>query len=52
MADCVGPQAEKAATALKAGDVMLLENLRFHPQEEKGDETFSEQLSKLGDVYE
>ncbi|MHB8105650.1 MAG: phosphoglycerate kinase [Dehalococcoidales bacterium] len=49
--DCIGPEAEKAAVALKAGDVLLLENLRFHPEEEKGDEAFAKALASLGDVY-
>ena len=39
------------ATVLKPGEVLLLENLRFHPEEEKGDEAFSKALSTLGDVY-
>jgi phosphoglycerate kinase len=49
--DCVGEVAEKAAADLKAGQVLLLENLRFHKEEEKGDRDFSEKLSRLGDVY-
>ena len=49
--DCVGSEAEAAAADLKPGEVLLLENLRFHPEEEKGDEAFAEQLSKLGDIY-
>ncbi len=49
--DCVGEVAEKAAAGLKAGEVLLLENLRFHSEEEKGDKGFAEQLSKLGDIY-
>jgi phosphoglycerate kinase len=50
-ADCVGPAAEKAAADLKMGEVLLLENLRFHKAEEKGDTSFAEQLAKLGNVY-
>ncbi len=50
-AECIGPVAEKAAADLKPGEVLLLENLRFHKEEEKGDEAFAEKLSKLGDVY-
>lgn len=50
-ADCVGPQAEEAAAALKPGEVLLLENLRFHVEEEKGDTLFSQQLASLGDFY-
>jgi len=49
--DCIGDDAEQKAAALKPGDVLLLENLRFHKKEEKGDEAFAEKLSKLGDVY-
>ncbi len=49
--DCIGPEVEKAAASLKAGDILLLENLRFHPEEEKGDESFARALANLGDVY-
>ena len=49
--DCIGQQAIEKAAALKNGDVLLLENLRFYKEEEKGDEAFAEKLSKLGDVY-
>jgi len=49
--DCIGEPATKAAAALKPGQVLLLENLRFHKEEEKGDKSFAEQLAKLGDVY-
>ncbi len=49
--DCIGDDAAKKAAALKPGDVLLLENLRFYKEEEKGDEAFAEKLSKLGDVY-
>jgi phosphoglycerate kinase len=49
--DCIGEQAYLSASALKAGEVLLLENLRFYKEEEKGDESFAEKLSKLGDVY-
>ena len=49
--DCVGQVAEDAVAALKPGEVLLLENLRFHAEEEKGDEAFAERLSKLGDIY-
>lgn len=47
----VGEEAESAVSTLKMGEVLLLENLRFHKEEEKGDEGFAKQLSKLGDVY-
>jgi phosphoglycerate kinase len=49
--DCVGEQAYLEAKKLKPGEVLLLENLRFHPEEEKGDEGFAKKLSELGDVY-
>jgi len=49
--DCIGQEAIDKAAALKPGKVLLLENLRFYKQEEKGDEAFAEKLSKLGDVY-
>ncbi len=49
--DCIGPVAESAAANLQAGEVLLLENLRFYKEEEKGDKGFAEKLSKLGDVY-
>ncbi|MEH6704573.1 MAG: phosphoglycerate kinase [Galbibacter orientalis] len=48
---CVGRVAEEAVAALQPGEVLLLENLRFHEEEEKGDDTFAEGLSKLGDIY-
>jgi len=51
VADCVGDVAEKAAAELKEGEVLLLENLRFHSSESNGDSVFAEQLSKLGDIY-
>lgn len=50
-ADCIGTEAIEKAKALQAGQVLLLENLRFYKEEEKGDEAFAEKLSKLGDVY-
>jgi len=49
--DCVGKSAEEAVAALQPGEVILLENLRFHAEEEAGDTHFAEQLSKLGDIY-
>ena len=49
--ECVGEKAEQAASELKNGEILLLENLRFHSEEEKGDEGFAEQLSKLADAY-
>lgn len=49
--DCIGEQAYVTAGMLKPGEVLLLENLRFYKEEEKGDKAFAEKLSKLGDVY-
>jgi len=49
--DCIGTQAGLTASMLRPGEVLLLENLRFYKEEEKGDEAFAEKLSKLGDVY-
>jgi phosphoglycerate kinase len=50
-ADCVGEPAEQAVGSLKDGDVVLLENLRFHSEEEKNDDGFAKQLASLCDVY-
>jgi len=50
VSDCVGEVAESAAAELKAGEVLLLENLRFHKEEEGNDPTFSEKLAKLADL--
>ena len=49
--DCIGPVAEKAAKALKIGEVLLLENTRFHPEEEKNDEAMSKSLASLADIF-
>ena len=49
--DCVGDVAASAIKNLKAGDVIVLENLRFHKEEEKNDENFAKELAKLGDAY-
>jgi phosphoglycerate kinase len=49
--DCIGPDVEKLVNGLPDGDVLLLENLRFHPEEEKNDPNFAKQLAKLGDIY-
>jgi phosphoglycerate kinase len=49
--DCIGEQAHMTGGMLRAGEVLLLENLRFYKEEEKGDKGFAEKLSKLGDVY-
>ncbi len=51
VSDCVGEEAEKAVAEMEPGEIILLENLRFHEEEEKGDKAFAEQLSKLGDIY-
>jgi phosphoglycerate kinase len=50
-ADCIGEEAFAASAALKPGQVLLLENLRFYPEEQKGDRGFAEKLSGHGDVY-
>jgi phosphoglycerate kinase len=49
--DCIGPLAEDAVRNMKAGDVLLLENLRFHKEEEKNDPAFVDKLSLVGDIY-
>jgi phosphoglycerate kinase len=49
--DCIGEEAIRLAASLKGGDVLLLENLRFYKEEEKGDEAFAAKLAQLGDVY-
>ena len=49
--DCIGEEAESAAKNLQSGEILLLENLRFHPEEEKGDVVFAKKLASLGDIY-
>ena len=49
--DCVGPIAERAVAALKPGEILCLENTRFHKGEEKNDSAFARQLAQLGDIY-
>lgn len=49
--DCVGPEVERMASELEPGQVLLLENLRFHPEEEKPENGFVQKLAKLGDCY-
>ena len=49
--DCIGIDVDKAINSLKDGEVLLLENLRFHKEEEKNDPNFAKQLAKSGDVY-
>ena len=50
-ADCVGEVAEKAVAAMKPGDILCLENTRFHKGEERNDREFAAQLARLGDIY-
>lgn len=50
-ADCIGEDAKKLASELQAGEVLLLENLRYYKEEEKGDEGFAQKLASMGDVY-
>ncbi len=49
--DCIGPEAEAAASRLRPGEILLLENLRFHPEEESNDPAFAKALARLGDLY-
>ncbi|WP_428056662.1 phosphoglycerate kinase [Candidatus Avelusimicrobium alvi] len=49
--DCVGPEADKVVEAAKNGEIVLLENLRFHPEEEKNDPEFAKQLAKHGEIF-
>jgi phosphoglycerate kinase len=49
--DCVGPEVEKMAKAIKPGEVIMLENTRFHPEEEKNDNELAKQMAALGDVF-
>ncbi|MDW8332430.1 MAG: phosphoglycerate kinase [Cyclobacteriaceae bacterium] len=49
--DCIGEEAFRLSASLKPGEVLLLENLRFYPEEEKGDENFAQKLSRHGDIY-
>ncbi len=49
--DCIGEEVKKTVAAMSPGDVVLLENLRFHEEEEKNDPSFAKQLAELGDVY-
>jgi phosphoglycerate kinase len=49
--DCIGPEVEKAAARLGEGDILLLENLRFHPEEEQNDPGFAQALAQLADVH-
>lgn len=49
--DCIGPEVKTLVSGMKAGDVLLLENLRFHPEEQKNDDAFAKELASLCDVY-
>ncbi len=49
--DCIGPEAERKAEALKEGDILVLENLRFHLEEEENDSSFAQKLASLADIY-
>ncbi|MEO0166732.1 MAG: phosphoglycerate kinase [candidate division WOR-3 bacterium] len=49
--DCVGPEVKKIVDGLKPGDILLLENLRFHPEEEKNDTNFAKELASLAEIY-
>ncbi|MCX7995384.1 MAG: phosphoglycerate kinase [candidate division WOR-3 bacterium] len=49
--DCIGPEVKKIVDGLKQGDVLLLENLRFHPEEEKNDANFAKELASLAEIY-
>lgn len=49
--DCIGPEVEKLVSEMQPGDILLLENLRFHPEEEKNDREFGRELASLADVY-
>jgi len=51
LSDCVGPQVEDAVSKLRDGDIVLLENLRFYPQEEANNRDFARRLSRLADIY-
>lgn len=51
MRDCTGTEVEQAVSEMKGGDVLLLENLRFHPEEEENDSQFSKSLARLADIY-
>jgi phosphoglycerate kinase len=49
--DCIGPEVEDAVARMKEGDIIMLENLRFHPEEEANDDQFARSLAKLADIY-
>ena len=49
--DCVGPEVENLVENMKSGDILFLENVRFHPEEEAGDESFAQDLARLGEIF-
>lgn len=49
--DCIGPEVEQAVTGMRHGEILLLENTRFHPEEKKNDSDFAQKLAELADVY-
>jgi phosphoglycerate kinase len=49
--DCVGPEVERKVAALKEGEILVLENVRFHPEEEANDDSFARKLARLADIY-
>ena len=49
--DCIGPEVDALVDQMSDGDIILLENLRFYSQETKGDDAFSQELAKFGDLY-
>ncbi len=51
VSDCIGDEAKKAANTLGEGEILLLQNLRFHPEEENNDDSFAAELAKLGDIF-
>jgi 3-phosphoglycerate kinase len=51
VSDCIGKEVEKRSREMKSGEILLLENLRFHKEEEKNEENFAKELAKLGDIY-
>jgi len=51
LSDCIGPQIEKETGLTRPGEIVLLENVRFHPEEKKNDNNFAKKLAKMGDIY-
>src|SRR3990167_6592518 len=52
VSDCVGEKAQRASIKLKSGEILMLENLRFHPEQEKNDEVFASRLAAPADIFE